>query len=88
MDWKRWSKKKLTTQVAYCVDSATVQGRPLPNTSNNSTCVVNFFDQRFQSTKSPVFVNILSNCFAPYFLFSRKRFIKYLSSVLNPIIDV
>ena len=35
----------------------TMRGRPLPNTSNNSTCVVNFCsDQRFQSTKTPVFV--------------------------------
>jgi len=29
----------------------TMQGRPLHNMSNNSTCVVNFFHQPFQSTK-------------------------------------
>ena len=34
----------------------TVRGRQLPNTSNNSMRVVNFFDQRFQSTKTLVFV--------------------------------
>jgi len=40
-----------------------------------------WFDQRFQSTKAPVSVrNILSNCFAPYFLFSRRDPIKYFGA--------
>jgi len=60
----------------------TMRGRPLPNTSNNSTCVFNFFDQHFQSTKTPVFVRQqLNNRFAPYLLFSRNQ-------VLIPLTDV
>ena len=59
----------------------TMRCGPLPNASNNSTCVVIFY-QHFQSTKTPVFARKhLSNCFAPYFLFSHKDLIKYLSSV-------
>jgi len=38
MHWKRWSKKIDNTDTV-----STMQGQPLPNTSNNSTCVVNFF---------------------------------------------
>jgi len=50
----------------------TVQGQPLPNTSNNSTCVVNFFHQRFQSTKTPVFVRKhFSNRFAPHLFLAK-----------------
>jgi len=69
-----------------------MQGQPLPSTSNNSTCVVKFFfHQPFQSTKAPVFaIKHLSNRFPPYFLFSGKDMIKYLSLFFSviPIIDI
>jgi len=62
MHWKRWSKK--IDNIVWAM-----QGQPLPNTSNNSTCVVIFFHQRFQSTKTPVFVRKLSsNRLFSYFL--------------------
>jgi len=70
--------KKFATQE---LTVRTVRGLPLPNTLNNSSCVVILFDQRFQSTKTPVFVrNILNNRFASYFLFSHKDLIKYFSA--------
>ena len=84
MDWKHWSKIDNTGTVQ------TMQDRPLPSRSNNSTCVVSFFDQRFQSTKTPVFVrkHLSNHRFAADFLFSGKDLIKYLPWVLIPIIDV
>jgi len=67
----------------------TVRGRPLPNTSSNRICVVNLLISAFNPPRLQcLLVNILSNGFAPYFLFSRTDLIKYLSSVLIPIIDV
>jgi len=51
MDWKHWSKNWMTTQVLLFV--ALGSGRP--RTVQHSTCG-QFFDQHFQSTKTPVFV--------------------------------
>ena len=65
-----------------------VRGRPLP-ICRKTVPVLSIFYQCFQSTKTLVFVRKhLSNRFAPYFLFSGKDLIKYLYSVLIPIIDV
>jgi len=83
MNWKRWSKN---WQHRYCADNA----RSTTNqyVEQQYLCC-HFFHQRFQSTKTPVFVRKhLCNRLAPYFLFSDKDLIKYLSSVLIPIIDV
>jgi len=67
--------QKICNTGTNCADSAR------SNTLNNSSCVVILFDQRFQSTKTPVFVrNILNNRFASYFLFSHKDLIKYFSA--------
>jgi len=88
-NWSLGGLKMLIKKIDNTGIVWTVRGWPLPNTSNNSICIFNFFDQRFQSTKLHFLLgNILSNCFAPYFWFSRKHFIKYLFSVLNPITDV
>ena len=82
MNWKRWSKQ-LTTQV-LC-GQCEVDHYPLRRTA---VCC-QFFLSALSATKTPVFVmKLLSNHFAPYFLFSGKDLIKYLSSVLIPIIDV
>jgi len=57
---KNWMKSWCTERIDQKNDNTgtvrTMRGRPLPNTLNNSTCVVIFFHQRFQSTKTPVFV--------------------------------
>jgi len=57
---KNWMKSWLTESVGQKINNTgtvrTMRGRPLPNTSNKSTYVVNFLNQRFQSTKTPVFV--------------------------------
>ena len=93
-DWHNWTAEHdwLITDWYIMLHVTTympMRDRPLPNTSNMSTCVVNFFYQRFQSNKTTVFVRKhLSNRFAPYFFISGKDLIKYLSSVLIPIIDV
>ena len=88
---KNWSlsgleeliKKLLTTQV-LC-GQCEVDHYPIRRTIEQQYLCCQFFDQRFQSTKTPVFVSKhLSNLFAPYFLFSGKDLIKYLSSVLMP----
>jgi len=56
----------------------TVRGRPVPNVSNNSTYVVSFLISAFSPPRLQFLLgNILSNRFAPYFLLSRKDFIKY-----------
>jgi len=77
MDWTPWSKN---WQHRYCAENA--------RSTITQYVVVNFLSG-FQSIKTPVFVRKhLSNRFAPYFLFSGKELIKYLSSVLTLIIDV
>jgi len=79
MDWKRWSKK-FTTQVLW--RQCKVNHYPICQTT---VPVLSIFCQLFQSTKTPVFVRKhLCNRFAPYFLFSGKDLIKYLSLVLFP----
>jgi len=98
---KKWSigGLKLTTQVLLF----DVLGSGRPRTVQ-TVPVLSFFYQRFQCTKTPVFVripnkywslkmfpnlgNILSNRFGQCFLFSRKDLIKSLSSVLIPTIDI
>jgi len=72
---KNWSLDGLKALIIDNTGTVqTVRGHPLPNMSNNSTCVVNLLDQRFQSTKTPVFARKhSSNRFAPYFLFSGKK---------------
>jgi len=77
MDWKCWSKN---WQYRYCVDNA--RSTTTQYVEQQYLCCQFFSDQHFQSTKTPVFVRKhLSNRFAPYFLFSGKDMIKYLSSV-------
>jgi len=54
-----------------------------------STCVVNFLISAFSPSRLQFLLgNNLSNRFAPHSNFSRKDLIKYLASVLIPIIDV
>jgi len=89
INWSLDGLKALIKKTDNTGSVWTMRGRPLPNMANNSTSIVNFSDQRFQSTKTPVFVSKhLSNGFSPYFLFSGKDLIKYLSSVLIRIIYV
>ena len=89
---KNWSLDGLKAlikkiwQHTYCADSA--RSTTTQYVEQQYLCF-QFFDQRFQSTKTPVFVRKhLSNRFAPYSLLSRRDLIKCLSSVLIPIIDV
>ena len=90
---KNWSLDGLKVlikkwQHRYCADNATARSTT-PQYGEQQYLCCQFFNQHFQSTKSPVFDREhLSNGFAPYFLFSGKDLIKYLSLVLISIIDV
>jgi len=77
--------KKLTTQVLLF--DALGSGRP--RIVRTVSVLSSFFISAFSSSR-PQFLlgSSLSNRFAPYFLLSRKDLIKYLSSVIIPIIDV
>jgi len=67
--------KKLTTQV-LC---GQCEVDPYPIRQTTVLVLSIFWHERFQSTKTPVFVRKhLSNGFAPYFLFSGKNVIKCL----------
>jgi len=78
-------KKKLITLV-LC-GQCKVNHYPVRQTAVSVLSII--FHQRLQSIKTPVFARKhLSNRFAPYFLFSGKDLIKYLPSMLIPIIDV
>jgi len=82
--WTESTDKKLTTQV-LC-GQFEVDHYPIRRTTIR---VLSIFYQSFQFTKTPVFVRKhfkQSLCFI--FLIFLQRFDKYLSSVLNPIIDV
>jgi len=89
---KNWSLdglKVLIKEIDKTGTVRTVRCRPLPNTSSNSTCVVNFFYQRFQSAKAQVFIrkHLRKSLYSIFHIFWQ-RLMKYLSSVLIPIIDV
>ena len=85
VNWKYWSKN---WQHRYCCSKYWVVV-DLALSAQYSTCVVNFLISIFSLPKFQFLLgNILSNCFDPYFLFSCKDLIKYLSSVLIPITDV
>ena len=76
--------KKWTTQV-LC-GQCQVDHYPIRRTT---VSVLSIFDQRFQSNKTPVFVTKhFQQLLCSIFLIFSQHFIKYLYSVLNPIIDV
>jgi len=84
VDWKRWSLKKLMTRYCCLTYWVVVD---LALSAQYLRC--HFLISAFSPSRLPFLLgNSLSNRFAPYFLFSRKDLMKYLSSVLIPIIDV
>jgi len=75
--------KKLTTQVDLLLFDILGSGLvvDLALSAQYSTCVVNFLISTFSLPRLPFLLrNILSNRFAPYFLFSYTDLIKYLPS--------
>jgi len=75
-NWSLGGLIKLTTEDTGTV--RTVRGRPLPNTSNNSTCVVNFLISDLSPPRLQFLLrNILSNRCAPFLIY-RKDLIKVL----------
>jgi len=90
-NWSLGGLKVLMKKIDNTATVWTVRGRPLPNMSNNCrpTCVVNFLISTFSPPRLQfLLANILSNHFAPYFLFSGKDLVKYLPSVLIPVTDI
>jgi len=86
--WSLGRLKALIKKIDNTDNVRTVLGRPLANTSNNSTYVVDFLINAFSPPRLQFLLgNVLRNRFPPYFLFSRKDLTKYLPSVLIPIID-
>jgi len=79
--------KKLTTQVLLF--DVLGNGRPRIVHTVLVLSLVIFLISAFSPSRLQFLLgNSLSNRFAPYFLFTRRDLIKYLSSVLIPIIDV
>jgi len=85
---KNWSLDGLKALIEQIDNTGTVwttkvNHYPLHQTAVPVLSII--FHQRFQSIKTPVFVRKhFRNCYAPYFLFSGKYLIKYLSLVLFP----
>ena len=78
--------KRLTTQILLL--DVLGSGRPRTVRTVGLPVLSMFLISTFSPPRLQfLLVNILSNRSAPYFLFSCKDLIKYLSSVLIPIID-
>jgi len=83
VDWKRWSKN--WKHRYYCSTYWVAVNLAL---SAQYLCCHFFWSALSVNQDLLLLGNSLSNHFVPYFLFSPKDLIKYLSSVLIPIIDV